>query len=66
MVTKCFAAVTANVSSCFLSTAYVSPISNNVLLTSLAIEITVFIRTGNVSELWFWTSFSHEYRIYNY
>jgi hypothetical protein len=57
MVAKGFAAVMAKISSRFFSTTYVSSISNNIALISKTVELAVFVRTGNVNELWFWTSF---------
>jgi len=41
LVIEYFAAMMANISSCFLSTTYVSSISSNIALVSKAIELAV-------------------------
>jgi len=53
MVIEYFAAMVANISSCFLSTTYVSSISSNIVLVNKTIELAVFVRTSNIKKLWF-------------
>ncbi len=60
MVAKDFAAFMAKIPSCFIFTTYVSTISSNIVLISKAIELTVFLRAGNVKKSWFWTYFPRE------
>jgi len=43
MVIEYFAAMVANMSSCFLSTTYVRSISSNIALVSKTIELAVFV-----------------------
>ena len=50
-------------SSYFVAGTYVSSISNNIALIIKTVELAVFVRTGNVNELWFWTSFPHNMNI---
>ncbi|AKB55794.1 hypothetical protein MSBR2_2753 [Methanosarcina barkeri 227] len=66
LIIEYFATLMANISSCFLSTTYVSSISSNIALVSKTIELAVFVRTSNVKELWFWTSFSHKHMMLKY
>ncbi len=50
----------AKIPSCFIPTTYVNAISSNIALISKAIELTVFLRTGNVKNCGFGPLFPRE------